>query len=172
MYSVIIKLPKIAQDKISHLRELCNVSNEEWFGEDPDRHAITDKAFAGEGLNEDQLSSVVDYLSSACIDDSGEMDMDDCDQKWSNQDVFAMFLEKYVDKDRTTHMVFSMENGHYLVYVYIDGTLYVGREVMTVDKVTEVVAKEQMKQDVLSRQEIKAFQEGIKYAWTLIGALT
>jgi len=132
-------------------------------------------------VDKDSADFMVDYLESITeITDDGYIIMGDHDQKWHAQDDFAKLLEKFVDNKGTYTLVFHGEDCLIMIYIYIDGILYMPKELMDTHYFGDKHAMNIMQhtryykgcgEEEISKDEIRAFQEGMKYAWTVMNIL-
>lgn len=184
-YSNITSLPKIKEDKVTELWALCEecaaLSKNDYVQLDAVKEALRNK-----GVEPDGEDDVIDFLAAVEeITEEGYIRFTDYDQKWHGHNVFAKFLEQYVDPQGIETLSFCREDDYKWGYYYIEGKMYMKQD-FTVDTFPQCEnarvlmhklqyyrgcsdSKNGICYEVITKDEVRAFQEGMKIAWEMMG---
>ncbi len=172
MYSNIMWMPTVAEDKIEVLFDLCDrafkLGRTEYQELDKLKSELNDF-----GVPKGSEDAVLDYLAAVQeITDGGDIIMTDTDQKWSEHYNFAKFLEHFVVKEGIDNLTFCIEDGTKWMFIYIEGKMFqmvelLDKHIDGIFNCRNIMSNLQYykgyKPNDIPSDEVRAFQEGIKF---------
>lgn len=167
-FSNIKVMPRIKKDKIEELNHVCYLTKR-LDDNRIDRLPELKNILTNGGVPEHLQEYIMHYLGSIEeVTPQGYIIMEDYDQAWKECDLFANFLEKYVDDSIISVLSFTGEDGSNWQYKYVYGHVHhsnslAGNDINVIKQLGVDMDSDYIKN--MDDCELEAFKSGMRFAW-------